>query len=80
MNRRDAKKFRKNLEELTARELEILTLLSDGLRQADVAETLGIQYNTVRVHIYRMLQKLELHTTLQAVVFYLRTTIMEPLI
>lgn len=53
---------------LTARELEVLTLLSEGLSPAAVAEQLGITMHTCRGHIKAVLAKLEVHSQLEAVV------------
>lgn len=53
---------------LTPRELEILHLLSEGLDNHEVAETLCIEYTTVRSHVHRLLQKLGARSKLEAVV------------
>ena len=43
--------------ELTDRELDTLRKLVSGLSDREIAQQLGISYNTVRVHITSMLQK-----------------------
>lgn len=43
--------------EFTDRELDTLRKLVSGLSDREIAEELGISYNTVRVHITNMLQK-----------------------
>jgi len=53
---------------LTGRELEVLTLLGEGLSPAAVAEQLGITMHTCRGHIKSVLAKLEVHSQLEAVV------------
>ncbi len=43
---------------LTARELEILQLLADGLNNADIAKQISVSQYTVKAHICNILQKL----------------------
>jgi len=52
---------------LTSREQEILTLLAEGHGTRDIAQTLSISTSTVRNHIQHILQKLQVHTRLEAV-------------
>jgi DNA-binding NarL/FixJ family response regulator len=52
---------------LTSRELEVLTLLSDGLDQTEIAERLVISPKTVATHIERILAKLGARSRAQAV-------------
>jgi len=54
-------------EALTPREREILTLLTSGHSTRDIANLLSISLNTVRNHIQHILQKLQVHTRLEAV-------------
>jgi len=54
---------------LTRRELEVLRLLAVGMRDAQIAESLGIQRTTVRNHVEHILAKLGVHSRLEAVVF-----------
>ncbi len=44
--------------ELTGREIEILKLISNGSTDRDIAEALGISYNTVRTHRQNLREKL----------------------
>jgi len=53
---------------LTRREIEILCLLSRGLVAKEIAENLNLSNATVRTHIQRILQKLKVHSKLEAVV------------
>lgn len=46
-----------NSTEFTGRELDTLRKLVNGLSDREIAEQLGISYNTVRVYITNMLQK-----------------------
>ena len=52
---------------LTAREIEVLRLLSDGKRTADIAKLLNVCDATVRNHIQQILHKFNVHTRLEAV-------------
>jgi len=52
---------------LTARELEILNAIAQGLCNKDIAQRLGIEPQTVKNHIHNILDKLQLHTRLEAV-------------
>ena len=54
---------------LTAREKEILRCLSEGLSTAAIAKKLFIAPVTVRNHVQNLLQKLDVHSKLAAVVF-----------
>jgi DNA-binding CsgD family transcriptional regulator len=55
--------------DLTAREKEILRCLAEGLPTAAIAKRLFIAPVTVRNHVQNILQKLDVHTKLAAVVF-----------
>jgi DNA-binding NarL/FixJ family response regulator len=54
---------------LTARELEILALVADGLSRNDIAGRLYISPKTVGTHIERIYRKLGVHTRAHAVAF-----------
>jgi DNA-binding NarL/FixJ family response regulator len=60
------------LGHLTERELQILQLLGEGLRNDDIATRLFISPQTVQTHIRNILTKLGVHSKLEAVVFGLR--------
>jgi DNA-binding NarL/FixJ family response regulator len=53
---------------LSAREQEVLELLATGLDTAAIAEELGISLATVRWHVQHVLEKLDAHSKLEAVV------------
>lgn len=53
--------------DLSERELDVLRLLSRGVRTAAVAETLHISRTTVNNHIQHILRKLGVHTRLEAI-------------
>ncbi len=51
---------------LTARELEILHLLTDGLGNAEIARAVGLSSNTVKNHLYSIYRKLGVSSRSQA--------------
>ncbi|HEX8573506.1 MAG TPA: response regulator transcription factor [Allosphingosinicella sp.] len=52
---------------LTARECEILELLASGQSNKELARTLGISPNTVKTHLARLYEKLEVQKRVQAI-------------
>jgi DNA-binding CsgD family transcriptional regulator len=52
---------------LTRRELEVLKLLADGKSTGEIATLMSISAPTVRNHIHHVLQKLQVHNRLDAV-------------
>jgi two-component system NarL family response regulator len=52
---------------LTGRELEIITLIAEGLPNKEIAQRLFIEIQTVKNHIHNILDKLQLHNRLEAV-------------
>jgi pimeloyl-ACP methyl ester carboxylesterase/DNA-binding CsgD family transcriptional regulator len=54
---------------LSAREREILSLLTEGLANADIAERLSVSEKTVRNHVSNLFDKLGVWTRAQAIVF-----------
>jgi DNA-binding NarL/FixJ family response regulator len=62
---------------LTRRELDVLSLLVDGLSQPEIAEKLFISHKTVGKHIEHILSKLAVHNRAQAVAVAVRDEMIE---
>jgi DNA-binding NarL/FixJ family response regulator len=58
--------------DLSARESEVLDCLSQGLIYKEIAEKLGISYETVHTYIRRIYEKLQVRTRTEAVAKFLR--------
>lgn len=58
----------RQVEELTSREREVLKLLSEGNGTREISELLSISVHTTRNHIQNILQKLGVHSRLEAVI------------
>lgn len=54
--------------DLTEREREVLALMAEGLDTRAISDRLGLRINTVRGHAQSVLEKLECHSRLEAVV------------
>jgi DNA-binding NarL/FixJ family response regulator len=57
----------RRVRRLTVRELQVLDLIWQGLRNADIAETLKISRRTAEGHVARILEKLGVKTRTEAV-------------
>jgi len=55
------------LDKLTERERELLSIMARGKRYKEAADQLGISHDTVRSHIRRIYRKLQVHTCMEAV-------------
>ncbi len=59
-------------EALTGREIEVLRLVAQGASNPQIAETLGITVNTVKVHLRNILDKLQVENRTQAAAYAVR--------
>jgi DNA-binding NarL/FixJ family response regulator len=62
---------------LTDREMEVLRLVARGLGNREIARELFISENTVKNHIRNILEKLQLHSRMEAVVYAVREKLLE---
>ena len=59
-------------ESLTAREIEVLKLIAEGLSNQDIADRIIVSESTVRAHVSRILGKLHLASRTQAALYAVR--------
>jgi DNA-binding NarL/FixJ family response regulator len=62
---------------LTERELEVLRLVAQGLNNREIAKQLFISENTVKNHVRNILEKLQLHSRMEAVMYAVREKLLE---
>ncbi|MGB3635235.1 MAG: response regulator transcription factor [Rubrobacteraceae bacterium] len=75
--RQEEYEVRKAVDKLTRREKEVLQALSEGLDSKEIAQKLHITIETERTHMVNILNKLGVHSRLQALVFATRNGIVE---
>jgi two-component system, NarL family, response regulator LiaR len=69
MSKMRQKQTREPHEELTAREMEILLLMTKGKTNQEIADDLFIALKTVKVHVSNILSKLDVQDRTQAVIY-----------
>lgn len=75
--RQEEYEARQSIEKLTRREKEVLQALAEGLDSKEIAGKLHITVETERTHMVNILNKLNLHSRLQALVFAVRYGLVE---
>ncbi|MGI8521727.1 MAG: response regulator [Nocardioides sp.] len=62
---------------LTDRELEVLRLVARGMNNREIAKELFISENTVKNHVRNLLEKLQLHSRMEAVMYAVREKLLD---
>jgi two-component system nitrate/nitrite response regulator NarL len=70
--RQEEQEAQKAIDRLTPRERQVLQALAEGLDSKDIASKLKITVETERTHMVNILNKLGVHSRLQALVFAAR--------
>ncbi len=76
-SREEEREARASIEQLTRREREVLMALSEGLSNKQIAERLHMSVDTERTHMMNILNKLGVHSRLQALLFAARYGLIE---
>lgn len=75
--RQEENEAQKAIDRLTPRERQVLQALAEGLDSKDIARKLKITVETERTHVVNILNKLGVHSRLQALVFAARHGVVE---
>jgi two-component system NarL family response regulator len=62
---------------LTDREMQVLKLIARGMNNKDIAKELFISENTVKNHVRNILEKLQIHSRMEAVMVAVREKLIE---
>ena len=62
---------------LTERELDTLKLVAQGLTNREIGEELSISENTVKNHVRNILEKLHLHSRMEAVMYAVKENLLD---
>jgi two-component system NarL family response regulator len=62
---------------LTTRELEVLKLVAKGMSNREIADELYISENTVKNHVRNILEKLHLHSRMEAVIYAVKERLLD---
>jgi len=77
MSKRADEREQVHAPRLTDREMEVLRLVAKGMNNRDIAKELFISENTVKNHVRNILEKLQLHSRMEAVVYAVREKLLE---
>ena len=78
ISRRDADTPNPHAPKLTDREVEVLRLVAHGKANREIGVALFISENTVKNHVRNILEKLQLHTRMEAAMYAVRQNIIDP--
>ncbi len=73
----ESREARASIEQLTRREFQVLKALGEGLSNKEIAERLHMSVDTERTHMMNILNKLGVHSRLQALLFAARHGLVE---
>ena len=77
MIKKDEEKEQVPAPRLTPREMEVLQHVAQGMNNREIAKALFISENTVKNHVRNILEKLHLHSRMEAVVYAVREKLLE---
>ena len=76
-NREEELEARASIEQITPREREVLQALAEGLSNKEIAAKLHMSVDTERTHMMNILNKLGVHSRIQALLFAARHGLVE---
>jgi two-component system NarL family response regulator len=77
LSKRAEEKQQQQAPNITSRELEVLKLVAQGMSNREIAEQLYISENTVKNHVRNILEKLHIHSRMEAVVYAVREKLLD---
>ena len=77
MIKKEEQKHKAPTPRLTPREMEVLQHVAKGMNNREIAKALYISENTVKNHVRNILEKLHLHSRMEAVVYAVREKLIE---
>jgi two-component system NarL family response regulator len=79
LNKRDQEERAEQVPapKLTDREMQVLKLVARGMNNRDIAKELFISENTVKNHVRNILEKLQIHSRMEAVMIAVREKLIE---